>query len=204
MIIQINTEKLKELNPCVDRYRNWLEHYSEFCGSFNEFLDLDKITYDDKIFVIKKLVPKEVLVKWAILCAESVLHFFERKFPNDKRPRDCIAYLKTGEKNIEKLINHKKSAYAAAAAAADYNAATDTAYAAAYAANAAYAYAADAAYAYADDSAVTYAAAYAAAAAAYSADAAAYAADAAYSDDDARLKQKNKNLEFLKSLLNNW
>ena len=147
MNIQINTEKLKELNPCVDRFKNWLEHYSEFCGSFNEFLDLDKITYDDKMFVIKKLIPKEILVKWAILCAESVLHFFERKFPNDKRPGDCIAYLKTGEKNIEKLINHKKSA--------------DAAYAAAYAA-----------------------------------DAAAYA-------DDARLKQKNKNLEFLKSLLNN-
>ena len=49
MNIQINTEKLKELKPCVGRFKNWLEHYSEFCGSFNEFLDLDKITYDDKI-----------------------------------------------------------------------------------------------------------------------------------------------------------
>ena len=160
MNIQINTKKLKELKPCADRFKNSLKHYREFCGSFNEFLDLDKITYDDKVFVIKKLVPKEVLVKWAILCAESVLHFFERKFPNDKRPRDCIAYLKTEEKNIEKLINHKKSAYAATATAAAYTAtyaATAAAYAATYAAAHASTYAATAA-AHAAAHAATYAA----------------------------------------------
>lgn len=112
-----NTKKLKDLKPCADRFKNWLEHYGDFEGSFCEFLDLDKITYDDKIFVIRKLVPIEILERWAILCAESVLYIFEEKHPNDKRPRECINYLKTGEKNQEKLDYHRHAAYAYADAA---------------------------------------------------------------------------------------
>jgi len=176
----INTEKLKELKPCTERFKNWLENYSEFNGTFVKFLDLPKISYDDKIWVSKKVLTRDILEQWAILCAESVLHIFESKYPEDKRPRECLEYLKSGERDRETILRHRSnclSAYAAAAYAAAYAA---DAYAAAYAADA-------------------YAAAYAAADAA--ADAAAYVAYATYAARIARQKQQSKNLEFLKSLL---
>ena len=170
----INKEFLKELKPCTERYKNFLEHYADFSGTMVEFLDLDKITYKDKIWVIKLVVKREILEQWAILCAESVLYIFEKECPNDKRPRDCIEYLKTGEKNKEKTLLHSRAVHAAAY----------TANAAAYAAYAA-----------------TYAAAYAADAAAYAAYAA-YAASSINTDPDtARETQQNKNIDFLKQLV---
>ena len=73
-MININKEILKNLKPCADRWKNYLDHYETFSGSFAEFLFLDKITIADKIFVIKKIVPTKYLVKWAQACAESVAH----------------------------------------------------------------------------------------------------------------------------------
>ena len=88
---------------------------------------------------------------FAILCAESVLKYFEDKYPDDDRPRKAIEAAK-------EYLKTKLAAYAAADAA-------DAAYAAYAAADAA-----DAARA-----------AYAAAGAAYAAAGVAYAAaDAAY------------------------
>ena len=89
--------------------------------------------------------------------AESVLHIFEGKYPEDKRPREAIDAIRLWAD--EKITNQKlacsataaTAAAAAATAAADYNAAYNVAYAAAYnaaydAANAAYAAAYAAAY----------------------------------------------------------
>jgi hypothetical protein len=111
-------------------------------------------------------LTKETLITWAADFAERVLPIFERRFPNDARPREAIKVA--------------RAAAAAAYAAAD-DAAARAADAARDAVNAAYASAraADAAYAAADD-----AAAYAAARAAYaSARAAVAARDAAYDAD---------------------
>ena len=105
--------------------------------------------------------------------AESVLPIYERKYPNDERPRNAIEAARSG--------NRDRAAAAAAAAA--------------YAADAAAAYAAAAAAAYAADAAAAaYAAAYAAAAAA---DAAADAADAAA----ARKKEQQKQATIIKRYL---
>ena len=103
---------------------------------------------------------------FALENATFVLPFYEKRYPNDKRVRDCVEYIKfflEGNGDTDTLSIKRNDADAAAAAAADAAAA---AYAAAYAAAAA-AYAA----AYADADAA-YAAAYAAP------DAAAYAAAA--------------------------
>ena len=74
---------------------------------------------------------------WAADCAEHGLPLFERRYPSDTRPRECIvtvrAYLR-GEASRDDLLKAQRAAYAAADAAD-----------AAYAAYAAYA-AADAAY----------------------------------------------------------
>ena len=58
---------------------------------------------------------KEDSVELAIFAAEEVLHIFEKKYPNDKRPREAIeaakAYLK------DPTDKNKKAARAAAEAA---------------------------------------------------------------------------------------
>jgi hypothetical protein len=217
----INKEMIKPLNPCQDRFNNFVVNYPEFNGELKEFLSLDKITYKDKIWVGVRLMTRTQKVKFSIKCAESVLHLFESKYPNDKRPRECIEHLKT-YKSFENLTQEQKdqiwkvrkavAAYAAAYAAAD--AAAYAAAAATYAADAAYAYAADAAYAYADADAYAYADTYAYAYAAADADAAAYAASATtyayayaasattYAAADAyaaaaRKSQEDKNLQFI-------
>ena len=172
--MKITTQLITALNPCKDRLDNYLQHYSNLEFTFDDFIDLEHISYNDKIWVAKQVLNKNQLCHFGLLCAESVLNIFESKYPEDKRVGDCIRYL-IKVKNFEditkiqkeKIIMHRDAAYAAYAAAyaADAAAAADAAYAAAYAA-----YAADAAAA---------ADAYADAYAAYTADAAAADADAA-------------------------
>jgi hypothetical protein len=142
----INKEILTKFKPCKDRFDNYLSNYPDFNGSFGDFLDLDKITYEDKIWVAKKVLNKNQLVHFGLLCAESVLNIFETKYPEDKRVGDCIRYLKSipnfsdlSLEQKEEIRKHKAAAYAAADAYDAY-----AAYAA-YAAANAYAYAAAAA-----------------------------------------------------------
>ena len=105
---------------------------------------------------------------FALENATFVLPFYEKRYPNDKRVRDCVEYIKfflEGNGDTDTLSIKRNAAAYAYAADADADAAAADAADAAYAASAA-----------ADDA---YAAAYAAAAASAAADAAADAADAA-------------------------
>ena len=86
----INKDIIKALNPCNDRFNNYLKHYSDFSNTLQDFLSLDNITYSDKVWVITKLFTKEQNVAWSIKCAESVLSNFESVYPNDKRPRQAL------------------------------------------------------------------------------------------------------------------
>lgn len=168
----ITQELIKSLNPGTDTYANYLKFYKGEDLSFDEFLDLKEISYNDKVWIARRVLNKNQLVHWAILCAQSVLHIFEEKYPNDKRPRECIDYLLTikdfsnitGEQ-LEKIRKASRAAYSAAYGASYTLAAADAAYTAAAAA------------------------AYAAARACVPADA--YAAAA-------REKQQELNLNFLK------
>jgi hypothetical protein len=131
-------------------------------------------------WLIVRLLDRHDKVRYAIFAAEQVLHFFEGKHPDDKRPRQAIEaarrYLETPCDAADAAYAAYATAYAAYVADAAYaaRAAADAAYAADAAARAA-AYAAYAAYAAAD---AAYAA-YAAADAAYAAYAARAAARAA-------------------------
>jgi len=93
--MQINKEFLKSLNPCADRYKVFLKHHGKFNGSFSEFMDLPNLDYEDKIWVAKRVLNKNQAVSWAILCAQSVVPVFEKEYPDDKRIRDCINFLKS-------------------------------------------------------------------------------------------------------------
>ncbi len=125
----------------------------------------------------------------ALHCAKQVLPIYEKKYPKDKRVRECIEYTElylNGNGDIDILREKRQNAAAAADAAYTASSYADAAADAAYAAAHAAAYAADAytASSYADANAAAAAAAYAAYAAAYAAYAA-YAANAAAAAADA-------------------
>ena len=147
----INKKYLKSLSPCEDRYKHYLEHYKDWSGSLEEFLDLPELTHDDKKWVFVRSIDKDKLRLVAADFAERVLHIFESKYPNDDRLRKAIEAARGDDKGAAAYA--ADAAYAAAdayydsyAAYASANAAANAARAAAHAADAAYAaYAANAA-----------------------------------------------------------
>ena len=142
MKLKINTKIIKELNPCQDRLDNWLKYYSDFKGDILDFLELENITAQDKVWVSLKLLPREIVEVFSIDCAFSAA-------------ADAAAYAADA---ADAAAAYAAAAYAADAAAAGYAAYAADAAAASYAA----ADAADYAYAaagYADADAAAYAAA---------------------------------------------
>ena len=174
----INKTVISKLDPCKDRFDNFLEKYPDFNGNLDSFLNLTEITYSDKMWVGVRVLTINQEASFSILCADSVLHIFEERFPEDKKPRELLEYLKTikdfenlKEEEREKIRALRNAAATAAADAAAAGAASATA--AAYATNAA-SYATNAAY---DDNAASVA-----------------AAAGAYND---RTEQEELNLTFL-------
>jgi len=141
--MKVNKKIIKKLNPCKERFDNYLKHYKNFSGDILEFLALGKITPKDKIWVTLRLFWGEndlaTLQVFAIDCVFAAYAYADSADAADAADAaaDSAAY----------AAAYSAYAYAYAYAAADY--------AAAAAASAAYA-AADSAAAYA------YAAAYAA------------------------------------------
>jgi hypothetical protein len=138
--MNINKFVIKEFNPCVDRYKNFLEHYGDQTFSFDEFIELENIAYDDKIWVARRILNQNQLVHFGIMCAESVLGLYQGKYPEDYRVKDCLEHLKDikafstlTETQKEEIWQQRNTpAYAAYAATAAATAAADAA--AAYAA----------------------------------------------------------------------
>ena len=163
--MKITNELIASLKPCSDRHNNYLVHYKNKSHTPRQFMGLRNITHSDKLWVTLRLLPVDKLSLVAADIAETVLHIFEEKYPNDKRPRLAIE----AARNTEMSLEDKRKAANAADVAAD--AAADAAVRAAEAAHAARA--AHAAVRAAD---AARAAAYAAADAAHAVRAAAYAA----------------------------
>ena len=167
--MKITIGMIEKLNPCESRFDNFKNHYPSYEGDFRDFLALENITYNDKVWVASRILNRNQLVHWSIFCAESVKPIFENKYTNNKCLTILLDYLKSipDFNNLSQEIKDKIWELRRPAAAA------------AYAADAAYAAYAAAAYAAADADA----------------DAAAAAADAA------REEQRNLNLLFLASLI---
>ena len=115
-----------------------------------------KIPVQDRFWAIlkHKFLSDRDLRLFACDCAEHVLHFFEKKFPVDKRPRECIEVARRfalDKATVEEMDAARDAARAAAgdAARAAWDAAWDAAWAAAW--DAAWAAAGAAAWAAAED-----------------------------------------------------
>ena len=139
-MIQINARKLRAMNPCRSRFDgNFLVHYPSFSGTWSEFLGLGKISYDDKIWVARRVLNKNQLIHFAVLCAQSVLSIYENRYPDDKRISDLINFMITivDFSNLSNEQQEKLRELRSAAAAAVYAACAVAADAAACAADAA-------------------------------------------------------------------
>ena len=192
---QLTLNVIKSKSPCTSGWEKLLKSFDktkadETPVSIAHLLDSNGI--NDTLWVIFNCIPDELqhkrnmladLAEPAIKAAESVLHIFEEKYPEDKRPRDAIENAKENLRRARAGEERLPRSYPADVY--DYSAAYDYA-AATYAAYAAYA-AADAAAA-AHAAHATYAA-YAAYAAAY-----AYAAAA---HQKAREKAREKQKEII-------
>ena len=174
--MKITTEWLNTQNACKSGI-NWFSNQQETdpIKVLNKLIDDDKREWAN--WLICKLFNRKQRIQYAVFAAEQVIDIFEKKYPEDKRPRLSIEATKKCLED-DSLENRNASA----------------AYDAYDAASAAAAYAADAAAAYAD------AAASAAAAAAYAAYAAAYAAAAAAytTKKEMQIKILNYGIELLK------
>jgi len=180
--MKITKEFLKEENACRSGYEWWLSN-CEGLSNQDQIKKLAEHRNDWANWLLVRVLPYKQRIMYAVFAAEQVIDIYEKKYPDNKKPRLAIEAAKKCIKNPSSK-NKKDAAYAA-------DAADDAAYATAYAAAAA-----AAAYA-------AYAAAYAAYAAddaAYAAAAAAYAAadDAAY----ARKEMQGKIINYGISLLN--
>ena len=138
--MEINKDIIKSLNPSLLKLNNYLYHYENFNGNLRDFLELDNIYYYNKVWIITKLFNRKQNVKFAILCAKSVIDVFEKKYPNDKRPRLA---LESTEKWLANPTKDNESACKKAAItvySASYSAPNAAFNAASYAHYASYAY----------------------------------------------------------------
>ena len=73
---------------------------------------------DGRIIELVKKTDKKYLAAWAIDCAERVLPYFEKKYPEDKRPRKAIEtlqeWIKTGVFKMSVIRKASLDSHAAA------------------------------------------------------------------------------------------
>ncbi len=120
-MIKISRSTISVLRPCKDRLDNYVKHYADREFTPRQFMGLKHITHKDKLWVaFRSLNQKSISLACADI-AESVLHIYEKRYPNDKRPRDCIEAVRlyaNGNITRETLLERRKDAAAAAYAAA--------------------------------------------------------------------------------------
>ncbi len=193
----LTINKAKKMNICQEALE-WGEEIwnGKEVGSIEVLKRLIKEKkYDWADWLIVEVMTRPQYLKYAIYSAKQVIGIFEKKYPDDDRPRKAIeAAEKVLKSDTEENRRAAHAAYIVADAAhAAYivadaaDAAADAAYTAYTVADTAYTAAYAAAYAAAD---ATYAATYAAA------DAADAAADAAYAAADAAADAAKKNMQL--------
>jgi hypothetical protein len=117
--------KLHEAGVCTEGYRK----LAKYLGGVNEYgkdtpIPLDKIIesngLQDTIWALRATIepPENLIIEFSCRCAEHVLHFYEDKYPDDKRPRLAMEAARV-------CLTDKSPAAATAAARAAARAASD-------------------------------------------------------------------------------
>ena len=131
--MKLSVEKLLKLNACQSGIE-WYEQNGSpttVCGTIKKLIQSDEgKKYNWCNWLLTHLFTKDQNVQYAIFAAESVIGIYEKKYPNDYRPRNAI---KAAKEYLSKKTKVNRNAANAAAYAAAY-AAADAAYAVANAA----------------------------------------------------------------------
>jgi hypothetical protein len=170
--MKITAEWLKEKNACQSGFDWWkLSKCRTVETTVKKLIASEKLDWAN--WLVARALSDKNKIRYVIFAAEQVLELFEKKYPEDRRPRIAIEAAKEVLKKNNPETRRAADAAAHAAHAAAYAAATANA---------------------AEDAAATayaaYAAAYAAAHAADAAHDAAAAAYAAYAATKAAMKIK--------------
>ena len=102
--------KIREHEPCTESWEKLLNHLGKTKAD-DEPLELktilDLLGIEDAIWALRSLDGKDKEMRlFACDCAESVLHLFEDKYPEDNRPKRAIEVSRlyaNGEATIEEL-----------------------------------------------------------------------------------------------------
>ena len=138
-MIKLTSKWLKEQGACTEGYHWWQKNKeTDPIETLKNLMDDNH--HDWSNWLVVRLMTHEQQIMYAIFAAEQVIGIYEKRYPNDGRPRKAIdaakGYLKYPDESYKKAAN--AAAYAAYAAAYTANAAANAAAdAAAYAANAA-------------------------------------------------------------------
>ena len=125
IISKITDKWIAENNPCIEAI-DWWDKKERNPIKILKLLIKEK-KYNWANWFIVRIMEYKDCVSYALYAAECVLDIFEKKYSNDKRPREAIEVAKKCRDNPNE--ENKAAADAAAHAAADA-----AAYAAAYAA----------------------------------------------------------------------
>lgn len=116
--------QIRKHNPCEDSWKELLKSLGKTKADYTEVsirYILDILGVADAIWALRAVEGHDKEIRlFACECAESVLHFFEEKFPDDNRPRNAIESARryaNGEEGEDELIAARAAAAAARAAA---------------------------------------------------------------------------------------
>jgi len=112
--MRITREKIESVNLGANSFNNFIKYYPDFDGDLQAFINLEYVTYSDKVCAVTRLFTRQQNIRWSILCAEPVLHLFEEKYPNDKRPREAIKAAKNVNTSVTELLAAMDAAKSAA------------------------------------------------------------------------------------------
>jgi len=87
---KITFSAVKKLNPCSERLENALKHYNGKSFTIKEFLSLERLYHDDKVWVAVRMMPNKNIRFVACETAKSVLNLYEAEYPDDDRPRKPV------------------------------------------------------------------------------------------------------------------
>jgi len=120
--MKVTIESIDKFNPCKSGRDNLIKHYGDkFNMTMEEFLSIENVSYDDKVWYATKVINIKTLQQWSVECAEFVLDNFESVYPNNTRVRDCLEVIKrflVGEATREELSAAESAVYSAAYSAA--------------------------------------------------------------------------------------
>ena len=141
MVIHTTLNKIRDWGPCQPGWQTLLKYLNKTKADDEKLLFstiLKSNNIQDALWSLRSVSPEHDKKIRLLACdyAERVLHFYEKEYPNDNRPRKAI---EAGRKLANGEINAAsyEAACAACAAACAACAAYATAYAAAYASYAA-------------------------------------------------------------------